>query len=70
MMARGLTLIEVAVLSGVSLDTVRKLDRLEPDSLGQLTVRKLLKIAQFFEVAPSDLLPYLNVAVKKKKPSV
>lgn len=71
--ARGFTLMEVAILSGVSYNTVKKIDRM--DATGQfaikgLAVGKLMRVAMLLECAPADLVPFLAVKCKRKKRSV
>jgi hypothetical protein len=65
-MARGLNMMEVAVHSGVSITSLRKLDRLEPKNLAKLQLRTVLLVAQYFQVKPTDLIPFLDVVPKKR----
>jgi DNA-binding Xre family transcriptional regulator len=66
-LARGLTQMEVSVLSGVAYNTVRKIDRMDPKMVGGIGVGKVMRIAMLLECAPSDLLPFLNVRCKAPK---
>lgn len=65
MLARGYTMQEVAVYSGCSAPTLRKLDRMNRETIGGITLRSILKVSMFLECAPSDLVPFLATTAKK-----
>lgn len=65
MLARGYNMQEVAVLSGCSCPTLRKLDRMDRKSIGGINLRSVLKVSLFLEVAPVDLIPFLGITAKK-----
>jgi hypothetical protein len=65
--ARGLSLVEISVLSGVSYGCVKKIDRLQATgefAVGGIGVGKVMRVAMLLECAPSDLLPFLAVRCK------
>lgn len=70
MTARGLNMMETAVHSNVSLPTIRKLVRMDPKVIGGIKVESLLRIAQWLEVAPTDLMPFLAATGKRPGGSV
>jgi transcriptional regulator with XRE-family HTH domain len=68
-LARGLTMMEVSVLAGVSMNTIKKIDRLDPTgdfAVGSVSLRKVMRVAMCLEVAPVDLIPFLATACKAK----
>ncbi len=54
--AQGLRVVEIAAFAGVSVDTVRRIDRLE---VVTLHLGSLVKVAHAVGVAPTDLVPGL-----------
>jgi len=67
--ARGVNLNEAAVYSGISLTTLRKLDRMDPKIMGSMSVGNLMRVAMYLEVAPVDLMPFLAATVKNPRKS-
>jgi hypothetical protein len=67
LMARGITLMQAAVYSDVSLEVLRKFDRMDVNVMGGIKIKSLLRVARFLEVAPTDLMPFLQVVAEKKK---
>jgi transcriptional regulator with XRE-family HTH domain len=57
--ARDLSQLEVAAIAGVSLATVR---RIEKGQIDTLYLRTLVQVAHALGVAPSDLVPGLDCA--------
>jgi transcriptional regulator with XRE-family HTH domain len=55
-LAYGLRVVDIAAASGVSIDTVRRIDRLD---VVTLRLGSLVKVAQAVGVAPTDLVPGL-----------
>ena len=54
--AHGLRVVEIAAFAGVSVDTVRRIDRLD---VATLQLGSLVKVAHAIGVAPTDLVPGL-----------
>jgi transcriptional regulator with XRE-family HTH domain len=54
--AYGLRVVEIAAAAGVSIDTVRRIDRLD---VATLQLISLVKVARALGVAPDDLVPRL-----------
>jgi transcriptional regulator with XRE-family HTH domain len=54
--AYGFRVVEIAAAAGVSVDTVRRIDRLD---VATLQLGSLVKVAQALGVAPTDLAPGL-----------
>ncbi len=54
--AQGLRVVEIAAFAGVSVDTVRRIDRLE---VVTLHLGSLVKVAHAVGVAPTELVPGL-----------
>jgi transcriptional regulator with XRE-family HTH domain len=54
--AYGLRVVEIAAAAGVSVDTVRRIDRLDVETL---KLDSLVKVAHAVGVAPADLVPHL-----------
>jgi hypothetical protein len=68
--ARGFTLMEVSVLSGVAYNTIKKIDRLEATgewAIGGIGLGKVMRVAMLLECSPVDLIPFLAVKCKRKK---
>jgi transcriptional regulator with XRE-family HTH domain len=65
MLARGWNMLQLAVLSGVSQPTLRKLDRMNTETIGSIQIRPLLRLAMFLECAVTDLIPFLGTKLKK-----
>jgi len=63
-------MLELAVLSGCSPPTLRKLDRLDRETIGGISLRSILKVSLFLECAPSDLVPFLATTAKRSKTNV
>jgi transcriptional regulator with XRE-family HTH domain len=55
-LAYGLRVVDIAAAAGVSIDTVRRIDRLD---VVTLKLSSLVKVAQAVGVAPTDLVPGL-----------
>lgn len=70
MLARGYNMLELSVLSGCSPPTLRKLDRLDRETIGGITLRSILKVSLFLECSPSDLVPFLATTARKSKANV
>lgn len=69
MLARGLTMDQLAVYSGCSVPTIRKIDRMDKKNIGGVNLRSVLKLAVYLEVSPTDLIPFLGVTPKKARAS-
>jgi transcriptional regulator with XRE-family HTH domain len=65
--ARGLTMQECAVFAGVNYSVITKIDRLDPERIGTLSVAKLMRVAMLLECSPVDLVPFLRTKVKGSK---
>jgi len=63
-------MVELSVLSGVSQPTLRKLDRMNTETLGGVQLRPLLKLAMFLECSAVDLVPFLATRLKLSHPTV
>jgi transcriptional regulator with XRE-family HTH domain len=54
--AYGLRVVQIAAAAGVSIDTVRRIDRLD---VATLQLASLVKVAHALGVAPTELVPGL-----------
>jgi transcriptional regulator with XRE-family HTH domain len=63
--AYGLRVVEIAAAAGVSVDTVRRIDRLD---VGTLKLGSLVKVAHVVGVAPTALAPRL--AAQPRRPGL
>ncbi len=54
--AQGLRVVEIAAFAGVSVDTVRRIDRLD---VATLQLGSLVKVAHAIGIAPTELVPGL-----------
>jgi len=70
MMARGLNMMELSVYSGCSMPTISKIDKMDAKSLGGTTLRSILKLSLYLDVAPSDIIPFLGVRPSKTRANV
>lgn len=66
--ARGLTMMEVAVLSDVGYNTIRRIDRMRPDQCISIRLEALMRVALTLECSVVDLMPILGVTAKHRKP--
>jgi transcriptional regulator with XRE-family HTH domain len=64
-LAYGLRVVDIAAAAGVSIDTVRRIDRLD---VVTLKLSSLVKVAQAVGVAPTDLVPGLAVKPRSASP--
>ena len=55
--AYGLRVVEIAAAAGVSVDTVRRIDRLD---VGTLQLGSLVKVAHAIGLRPTELVPGLT----------
>jgi transcriptional regulator with XRE-family HTH domain len=66
-LARGLTMQECATFAGVNYSVITKIDRLDPERIGTLSVAKLMRVALLLECTPAELVPFLRTRVKGSK---
>jgi transcriptional regulator with XRE-family HTH domain len=62
---RGLRVVEIAAAAGVSVDTVRRIDRLD---VATLRLGSLVRVAQAVGVASTELVPGLAIAPQHASP--
>jgi transcriptional regulator with XRE-family HTH domain len=60
---------QLAVRSGCAIATLRKIERMDPEVIGQVKIKSLMKAAACLECSPADLVPFLTVTVKRPKAS-
>ena len=60
--AHGLRVVEIAAFAGVSVDTVRRIDRLD---VATLQLGSLVKVAHAIGVAPTALVPGLRATPRR-----
>ncbi len=63
--AQGLRVVEIAAFAGVSVDTVRRIDRLD---VVTLQLGSLVKVAHAVGVAPTELVP--GLAARPRRPGL
>ena len=68
--ARGFTMNQIVVFAGVSMESLRRVDRLESGDIHMIRIGTLMRIAMLLECAPADLIPILSHRYKKRKKSV
>ena len=64
--ARGVSVEELAYRAGVAQVTLRKIDKLDPETIGGLKIENLMRVALVLECSPMDLVPFLGTRVKGK----